>query len=118
MLLFTFLFFTLCLLCMGKIYLLANDEWTQFKIGITKKSTSERIKNLQTGNGSKITIVKEYDTEHARKIESWLHGRYNSKRLVGEWFSLDDDDIMNFTETCKEIEVTIKFLIEHNPFYK
>lgn len=103
---------------MGKIYLLANEEWSQFKIGITKKSTSDRIKKLQTGNGSEITVVKEYDTEHARKIESWLHKRYASKRLVGEWFSLEDNDIDTFVETCEKIETVIIFLKEHNPFYK
>lgn len=118
LLIFTFMFFNLCLWYMSKIYLLANEEWTQFKIGITKNSTSERIKKLQTGNGSEITIVKEYETKHARKIESWLHKRYYSKRLVGEWFKLDDDDINDFIETCKKIESTIILLIETNPFYK
>lgn len=103
---------------MSRIYLLANDEWTQFKIGITKKTASERIKGLQTGNGSEITVIKEYKTNNARRIESHLHRLYKSKRLVGEWFDLDDDDINNFIDVCANIETSINYLKEHNPFYK
>ena len=85
---------------------------------VTYSVNGQEVKKLQTGNGSEITIVKEYETKYARKIESWLHKRYYSKRLVGEWFKLDDDDINDFIDTCKKIESTIILLIETNPFYK
>ena len=103
---------------MGKVYLLANEEWTQFKIGITNNSSTKRIKSLQTGNGSEISIVKEFDTNNARKIESNLHRRYKPKQLVGEWFSLNDDDIRDFESICTKLDDDINFLLEHNPFYK
>ena len=37
---------------MGKVYLIANEEWTQFKIGISTKQLDKRINALKTGNGS------------------------------------------------------------------
>ena len=43
-----------------KVYLLANSEWTQFKIGITKKDVNERIDNLKTGNGSEISLINTF----------------------------------------------------------
>jgi len=33
---------------MDKVYLLANEEWTQFKIGVTKNLTNKRKSGLQT----------------------------------------------------------------------
>jgi len=103
---------------MGKVYLLADEEWSQFKIGVTKNSSSSRVKGLQTGNGSEIMIVKEYESDNYRRIESYLHRLFANKRLVGEWFKLDDDDIINFTKTCIKEDDKISFLKEHNVFYK
>ena len=80
---------------MGKVYLIANEEWTQFKIGISTRELDKRINTLKTGNGSEISLVKSFDTIHHRKVEKWMHNKYNSKRLVGEWFALGDDDIIN-----------------------
>jgi len=51
---------------MSKVYLLVNDEWTQFKIGISTKAIDKRLKSLKTGNGSEITLVKSFDTPHYR----------------------------------------------------
>jgi hypothetical protein len=102
---------------MGLVYLIANDEWTQFKIGVSTKSLDKRIKSLKTGNGSEITVVKYFETEHHRKVERWMHNKYHNKRLVGEWFSLDDEDIINFVSDCQKAHDTFKCLIENgNPF--
>ena len=102
---------------MGKVYLLTNDEWSQFKIGISTKDIEDRLKSLKTGNGSEITLVKAFETVHYRKIEKWMHNKHNSKRLVGEWFALDDNDITNFISDCQKAHDTFQYLIENgNPF--
>jgi hypothetical protein len=102
---------------MGKVYLLANSEWSQFKIGISTKDIDNRLKSLKTGNGSEISLVKSFDTIHHRKVEKWMHNKYNSKRLVGEWFALNDDDIINFISDCQKAHETFQYLIDGgNPF--
>lgn len=101
---------------MGIVYLIANEEWSQFKIGETKNS-NVRKKTLQTGNGSELTIVKTFESIHYKKVERWMHKKYASKRLSGEWFALDDDDIRNFTSDCQKAHDTYEFLIDSgNPF--
>ena len=102
---------------MGKVYLLANDEWSQFKIGISTKNIDSRLRSLKTGNGSEITLVKSFDTIHHRKVEKWMHNKHHSKRLVGEWFALSDDDIIKFISDCQKAHDTFECLIENgNPF--
>lgn len=102
---------------MGKVYLLANSEWSQFKIGISTKDIDNRLKSLKTGNGSEISLVKSFDTIHHRKVEKWMHNKHNSKRLVGEWFALNDDDIINFIPDCQKAHETFQYLIDGgNPF--
>lgn len=102
---------------MGKVYLLANDEWSQFKIGISTKDIDSRLKSLKTGNGSKITLIKSFDTIHHRKVEKWMHNKHYSKRLVGEWFALNDNDITNFVSDCQKAHDIFQCLIDSgNPF--
>jgi hypothetical protein len=102
---------------MGKVYLLANDEWSQFKIGISTKDINSRLRSLKTGNGSEITLVKSFDTIYHRKVEKWMHNKHYSKRLVGEWFALSDDDIIEFISDCQKAHDTFQCLIENgNPF--
>jgi len=46
-----------------------------------------------------------------------LHKKYNSKRLVGEWFELSDDDIIRFKDDCQKAHDAFECLIENgNPF--
>lgn len=46
-----------------------------------------------------------------------MHNKHHNKRLVGEWFSLDDEDVINFISDCQKAHDTFKYLIENgNPF--
>jgi hypothetical protein len=104
---------------MGKVYLIANGEWTQFKIGVsTKKSMDERLKSLKTGNGSDLIVVKIFETKYHFKVEKRLHLKYHSKRLSGEWFALNDGDINNFINECQKANDSFEFLEKNNnPFF-
>jgi hypothetical protein len=100
-----------------KVYLLSNDDWTQFKIGISKNDIKVRINNLKTGNGSEISLVSVFESPHYKKIEKMLHKKHHSKRLVGEWFSLNDDDITNFKSDCLKLHEAFEYLKQSkNPF--
>jgi hypothetical protein len=102
---------------MSKVYLLVNDEWTQFKIGISTKAIDKRLRSLKTGNGSEITLVNSFETPHYRKVEKWMHNKHHSKRLVGEWFALNDNDVTNFISDCQKAHDTFQCLIDNgNPF--
>lgn len=86
------------------VYLLACDGKT--KIGIAKSITN-RLKMLQTGNPYPIVLINEYfqNTEAmARKKEKYLHDKYSSKRVNGEWFNL----------TNKELESVERYLKGEN----
>ena len=101
---------------MGVIYLLTNNN-DQYKIGITKYNGKKRIKNLQTGNGDVIDVVAEFESKYNNKIESALHRKYGTKRLKGEWFSLEKKDIQNFISECQSLHNNFEFLEQSgNPF--
>jgi hypothetical protein len=107
----------------GYVYLLVSidmDGNELYKIGITKKEISKRISQLQTGNPNEIRLLCFYESVNYKKVEQFIHSRYSLNKTLAknEWFHLSDSQILNFIKDCQEIEKTILFLIDNNPFFK
>jgi hypothetical protein len=100
----------------GYIYLICDPSIDAFKIGVTRNIKSNRIKKLQTGNPTELHIVKTYKCDYPFRLEKMLHNKFSNKRDLNEWFALDTHDIINFSNTCNEINETIKCLLD-NPFF-
>ena len=107
---------------MGYVYLLlvADADGERHKIGFTKNHPSKRVKQLQTGNGAVISILKFYESKNYQKVERWMHGNYCNQRTEAgnEWFLLTNEQIGSFIGDCEKADATINFMIENNPFYK
>lgn len=90
-----------------------------YKIGITKNDPEKRIKQLQTGNSNKLSLLKFYQSENYLKVERWLHRKYSTKTEANNEFRfLTDDEVISFLDDCKKADETIKFMKANNPFYK
>jgi predicted GIY-YIG superfamily endonuclease len=101
---------------MGIVYLLKDDNG-KYKIGITTRKSTKRLKELQTGNAEEIQVVTEFKSKWFRKIETSLHNRYGLKRLKGEWFELETKDTQNFISECQSLHNTFQMLEDSgNPF--
>lgn len=108
---------------MGNVYLLLEtDKYGQerHKIGMTKRDPQKRVKELSTGNSNVITILKNYETKNYKKIERLLHGKFATQKTESnnEWFTLTDEQVFGFDETCKKLDEMVNFMLENNPFYK
>jgi hypothetical protein len=57
-----------------------------FKIG-RAKNVKRRLKQLQTGSPDDMVVLREYATEHAPKLEAYLHQRLFKRNVRGEWFA-------------------------------
>lgn len=71
------------------IYVVRADK--HHKIGHTARSVHGRIAQLQTANPYQIDLVIAFDGDE--RTEARLHAEFASKRVAGEWFELDADDI-------------------------
>lgn len=106
----------------GNVYLIVDWESTpeKYKIGITKNSVEDRLKQLQTGSSGELVLLNTYSSDNYRKIETILHRGYKSHSTDGgkEWFELPEDRVLNFKKECKKIDDNLKLLKEsENPFY-
>lgn len=70
------------------VYLISDGTHT--KIGISN-NPRKRLAALQTANSKKLRIIEVLPG--GRSLEERLHRHFHRKRLEGEWFNLDEDDI-------------------------
>jgi hypothetical protein len=108
---------------MGYVYLLMSvddDGREKFKIGRTKRNSNIRCKELQTGNSNVISVLNQFQTSNYKHVEKWLHRKYSNQKTEtqNEWFTLTNEQVGEFIETCKGIDKTVTFMRENNPFFK
>lgn len=103
----------------GTIYLISeSDNPDVYKIGLTKNSPKKRLKALQTGNSSKLTIHALFETNYPFKVEKMLHKRFQLEHKLNEWFELNPADVQNFLEICDGYEKICEALKDNIFFNK
>lgn len=103
---------------MSFVYLLGNFEQENvYKIGITRGKIENRIKQLQTGSSGGIYLVNYHKTKYPFFIEKNFHMKYYPNHVIGEWFELSPEEVLNFKEDCQFFENNAKIL-EENAFAK
>ena len=81
----------------GFVYIAKQiNESDIYKIGCTKDIT-KRLKTFKVGNAF-VEMVASKKTSERYKNESFLHKYFASKRVNGEWFKLDTDDLKLFSD--------------------
>jgi len=104
---------------MRKLYLLSTTDYNGdiiYKIGFTKQSVESRVKQLQTGNYSKIKIEFVYEADnYISSIESRLHRDFAIDRVSGEWFELSKESVEKIPSLCDKYYVMFK-AIESNTY--
>jgi len=98
------------------VYLIHSetDHINQYKIGISKHPEN-RIKELKTANPNIVGVVDKYlcdSREIAHKVETWFHKYYRIFNIDGEWFMLDENELIDFTNNCKIFEARVKTHLE------
>ena len=99
------------------VYLIHQEDSNLYKVGVSKH-VDQRLLEHQTGNGNNLEIIVEFKSRLAFKIENLIHKRWIGKNTVGEWFILDEDDVIGFKELCVDIENGLKFLEENNSWFQ
>lgn len=75
------------------VYCIATIDKTEFKLGYTK-NVQNRLRQLQTGNEKTLVVHRQLKVINGRKAEKYLHEIFAAKRKRGEWFILDETDLL------------------------
>lgn len=101
---------------MGYVYLIHDSNNDIYKIGVTRSKDSKRLNTLQTGNGTELRVLHMYECEYPFRLETMLHNRYINNRIKNEWFNLSDLEVINFRNTCDQLNQTI-LIMKDNPYF-
>jgi hypothetical protein len=78
---------------MQYLYLIKCQQY--YKIGVANDVQS-RLAQLSTGNPFELEPVTVCGFDNASAVEAVLHQRFESRRVRGEWFDLDSEDLIVF----------------------
>jgi hypothetical protein len=84
------------------LYLIRCRE-EAFKIGIASDVRS-RIASLQTGNPYKLNLAACWMFPNAEVVERVLHMKFEGSRMVGEWFQLNEDQLVQLARICEMLD--------------
>lgn len=76
----------------GQVYLI-GAEGGYFKIG-RSKNAKRRFQQITIGLPFRFELLHVIDAANAVAFERELHERYAEKRCAGEWFKLDEEDVV------------------------
>lgn len=84
------------------LYIVHATGTSKFKIGVTIQ-LKERLASMQTGSSDRLELYNYYPEQNYKKLEKFIHNKYISKKIGGEWFELTfydleqmHSDIQNF----------------------
>lgn len=82
------------------VYLMRAENG-RYKIGISV-DPEKRLADLRDGSAVDIELVHYFAAEDAAGIERVLHREYETKRVRGEWFALDEADVASICAVREE----------------
>lgn len=77
-------------------YIIKNEE--NYKLGFTS-DIKKRMANYKSHLGV-VNLIYVYEGFDSNDIETYLHKKYISKRVIGEYFNLSKQDIIDIVSYC------------------
>jgi hypothetical protein len=79
----------------GYVYLLKHGSRKEYKIGRTFNNL-RREGEIAIELPEKVKPIHTIETDDPAGVEAYWHRRFHAKRLQGEWFALDLEDVQSF----------------------
>ena len=104
---------------MVNVYLISSETNGKmvYKIGHTKRAVEKRLSEFRTGNSAVLEIVDVFNSKWGTKIEAHLHRHFRIKRVGGEWFDLEEQDLLEFSRLCQQVHDNFNIIEESNTYY-
>ncbi|HSA46608.1 MAG TPA: replication initiator protein A [Candidatus Competibacteraceae bacterium] len=78
----------------GYVYIIHNGQG-KYKIGYTNGELRKRLLQLQTASPERLYVEMIIKSDQPLILEKEFHDLFSQKRIHGEWFNLDEIDLIN-----------------------
>ena len=83
------------------VYIIKNMDTGNIKIGVSN-DVQKRLNTFRTGNDCQLELVyKSVICSNSFSIESSVHEYFKDYRVRGEWFKVDESEVIRFLECSK-----------------
>lgn len=89
----------------GVLYIIRAEGTNKYKIGVTVRAVSERVKELQTGSPYKLNVVASCSSSDIADLEQKIHALLSEHNTSGEWFEIDDQSVI--AKALSELNVLV-----------
>jgi hypothetical protein len=105
---------------MYNVYLVSStiEGDTCYKIGYSKRDPNKRIKEMKTGNASQLDLIDSFQSKWGTQIEAKLHRMFQDKKISGEWFRLNSNDISQFKKICEQTHERFELISKENTWFQ
>jgi hypothetical protein len=105
---------------MYNVYLISSEIEGDicYKIGYTKRDPKIRIREMKTGNASELKLIDSFQSKWGTQIESRLHRHFSHKKISGEWFRLEREELSKFREICEMTHNNFELMSNENSWFK
>jgi hypothetical protein len=80
---------------MGWVYAIGCDGRRLIKIGRTDRDdVTDRLRQLQTGQPDRLTVVYRWATHDSRALEAAMHALLDEHHHRGEWFAITPEQAL------------------------
>ena len=80
------------------VYIIKNLNSNNLKVGVGSDPL-KRLKQLQTGSDSELSLVyTSFLCSNAFSLENDIHNRFKDSHVRGEWFKVNEREIINYLE--------------------
>lgn len=88
----------------GTVYFIHAQGTRRYKIGLTTREFSERLKELNsTQSPYPLVPIKTILVKDVKSVEAQLHKQFGEYRKHGEWFELNDNQVKQVSHTMMQI---------------
>lgn len=85
------------------LYVVKCAKTPYYKVGITNLGNGKvRLKQLQVGCPFKLEFHATYRTIHAKDRERVIHELCEDRKILGEWFELNKEDLLMIKDYCSK----------------
>ena len=87
-----------------------GESWPALKVPATVKigissNVRQRLASFQTSNCRDLQLIYCRQVPTAPAVEKWIHDRFWSKRIRGEWFEITLEEIMWCADLIFDVEI-------------
>ncbi len=98
----------------GFVYLIGDGRF--LKIGETSGCPTQRMRELQTGNANRLSLVAVFECGDRKELEAYLHSEFSGVRVGGEWFDISVEQVIELADMLEAtLGATLKRPLEIVP---